>query len=67
MGVEGLLAVGHSLPLGDIMNMYELWDIQNSGRSSNKEKARVEVKIPIAVPVSKPPKHKRGRPRKSAK
>tara|TARA_R110000824_G_scaffold158112_2_gene331735 strand:- start:3113 stop:3256 length:144 start_codon:yes stop_codon:yes gene_type:complete len=47
--------------------MYELWDIQNSGRSSNKEKARVEVKIPIAVPVSKPPKHKRGRPRKSAK
>ena len=67
IGVEGLLAAGHSLPLGDIMNMYELWDIQNSGRSNKKEEPKVEMRIPIAIPVSKTPQKKRGRPKKNAK
>tara|TARA_R110002020_G_scaffold3771_6_gene16741 strand:+ start:3264 stop:3413 length:150 start_codon:yes stop_codon:yes gene_type:complete len=49
------------------MNMYELWDIQNSGRSNKKEEPKVEVRIPLAIPVSKTPQKKRGRPKKNAK
>ena len=49
------------------MNMYELWDIQNSGRSNKKEEPKVEVRIPLAIPVSKAPQKKRGRPKKNAK
>ena len=67
IGAEGLLAVGRNPPLGNIMNMYELWDIQNSGRSNKKEESKVEVRIPLAIPVSKTPQKKRGRSKKNAK
>mgnify|MGYP003117674074 CR=1 FL=1 len=49
------------------MNMYEMWDIQNNGRSNKNEQPRVEIKIPIATSTSKSPPKKRGRPKKSAK
>jgi hypothetical protein len=50
------------------MNMYEMWEIQHRGRSGEekKEESRIEVKIPLGVPISgvKTPYKKRGRPRK---
>jgi hypothetical protein len=51
------------------MNMYEMWEIQHRGRSSEekKEEPRSAVKIPLGIPISdiKTPYKKRGRPRKN--
>ena len=49
------------------MNMYEMWEIQDSGRTDKHKEEKVGVKIPLAIPTIsvKPPQKKRGRPRKN--
>ena len=52
------------------MNMYEMWEIQEIGRSNRKEEnSRVEIKIPSGIisPTANSSPKKRGRPRKNAK
>ena len=47
------------------MNMYEMWEIQEKGRT-DKSKIQAEVKTPAMPTVdAKAPYKKRGRPRKN--